>query len=178
MRNKLFLLAALAFGVSISQTYAQPTALVIQKIETSNPEVPLYIANFPIMLNESDAKSIMLTVRFTTNKQTGKLSDIMGLQVFATGVGKCFEHDTLQLKFMDGKTLKVASTSPLFCDQRLSAWFELGKESLAALFVAPLIQVNFANTKSGETFNSDVTTADQQTYFIELKKIFDTMVSK
>jgi hypothetical protein len=180
MKNKLFLFSALAFVISIYQVNAQTQtqALTIKKIDTGNPDNPLYIASYPMNLVQSDEKSIMLTIRFTTNRQTGKLSDIMGLQLFATGVGKCFQHDTLQLKFADGKTMKIASTSPMFCDQKLAGWFELDKETLAALFVSPLRQVNFVNKISGEIFDYDVTATEQQTYLIDLKKMFDTMISQ
>ena len=69
----------------------------------------------------------------------------------------------------------MVSSSPLFCEQQLSGWFDMTKEELATLFSAPLIQINFKNTKTGETFIQDITEKQYQEYFREIKKMYDTM---
>lgn len=171
MKNKFFFASLLILAYpSFSQT-----SLSINKIATSDPKISVYFASYPIMAKESDDKSIMLAPRFTTDTKTDSLSGISGLKVFAKGIGKCFLGDTLQLSFENGKKLTMVSASPMFCEQQLSGWFDMTKEELATLFSAPLIQINFKNTKTGETFIQDITEKQSQEYFREMKKVYDTM---
>jgi len=175
MKNKI-LTTTLSVFLLLSAAYSQEP-LTIKQIPKADGKSFMHIASYPLVLKGVIEKSMMITIRFTTHDQTGKLSDMMGIDMFAKGLGKCFFKDSLQLKFANGKLLKVAATSPMFCEQPLSAWFGLSKESFTSLFASPLIQVNFINAKSGETFNHDITADDQQQYFIELKKLFDQMVA-
>ena len=175
MKNKI-LITVLSFILLLSVSYSQES-LTINQIPMEDGKSFLHIASYPLVLKGVNEKSMMITIRFITDKQTGKLTEMMGIEMFAKGLGKCFFKDSLQLKFANGKFIKVAATSPMFCDQPLSAWFGLSKESFTTLFSSPLIQVNFLNSKSGETFNHDIIADNEQQYFIELKKLFDEMVA-
>lgn len=175
MKLKLSVLPLVALLLLACPAFSQ-NVLSIDKLSTSDPKAFIYIANYPMTVKESNEKLIMLAMRFTSDKKTDSLTGMSGLQLFATGLGKCFLKDTLTLLFKTGETLKLTATSPEFCDQQLSAWFDMKKEDLATLFSTSIIQVNFKNSKTGEIFTQDVTDTDQQQYFIELKKVFDTMV--
>ena len=174
MKNKFLFTGLFALLILCTKGFSQITP-TINKLPTSDGKKSLYIASYPIMARESDDKSIMLAPQFTTDDKTDSLSGITGLKVFAKGIGKCFLHDTLQLSFENGKKLKMISASPIFCDQQLSGWFNMNKEELTTLFSSPIIQINFKNAKSGETFTQDFTDKNNQEYFIEIKKVFDML---
>ena len=174
IKNKLFFTSLLSLVTLAYPAFSQ-TSLSINRITTSDPKVSLYIASSPILAKESDNKSIMLAPQFTSDTKTDSLSGIRGLKVFAKGIGKCFLRDTLQLSLQNGKKLTMISASPMFCEQQLSGWFDMTKEELTTLFSAPLIQINFKNTKTGETFTQDITEKQSQEYFREMKKVYDTM---
>jgi hypothetical protein len=165
-------LTILATGI-----FAQDAPLAIKKITTADPKMPVYIASFPMRLKETESKSMMIAPRIATDRVTGELGQISGVQIFTKGLGKCFFRDTLELVFANKKRIKLAATSPQFCDNQLSAWYDMNKDHFAILFASPLVQVRFKNSKTGESFRQDVTEQYQQEYFMELKTLHDEMAA-
>lgn len=175
MKMKSFLLAVSLITFSIAAFSQSP--LSINKISTSDAKHFIYIASYPINVKGS-ASSMMLAPRFASDNETGTYSGMSGVQMFAKGLGKCFYRDTLLLFFKGGKKLKLTATSPQFCDQQLSAWFDMNKDQMALLSSLPLVQVRFTNSKTGEHFRQDVTEVYQQEYFIEIKRLNDKLLAE
>ncbi len=172
----LFYFAFAILGINFLNAQKVIHVQNINKLQLPDNKGAMFIAEFPFFVKETDKKNMMFSIRFDADREKGILKGIFGIEVFAKGLGKCFFRDSLNLVLANGRTVKLRSTSPEFCEQPLSCWFELKKPYQDTLFSSPVQQVHFKNGKTGETFIQEITEEDEQNYFIVLKKIFDKMV--
>jgi len=177
MNYKRFLgLLVVATSTLICQSDYAQTPQAINKTIIPNSNSINYYTALPFFLHLSAEKNILLSLTFSSDPQSGALTGIKGFDLFAKGVGKCFFEDTLEIIFENGSKMKLGTANPKICDEVISGWIRLPQEKQDTLFSDKIRQINYHNGESKESTTLDITDNHDKEFFLEVKKIYDTMV--
>ncbi len=171
----ILLLSAMVCKMSAAQTV---TPLTINKNPIPNTTTASYYTSMPFMLHISGEKNIMLALVFTADQKNGDLTGIKGFDLFAKGLGNCFFQDSLQFVFENGQTLNLGTSNPKLCDQPISGWIMFGKKDIDTIFAANIRQVTYKNGLAKESTTLDITDPHDKSFFVDVKRVFNTMVPK
>lgn len=171
----VLIVSLLIAKTNIAQTPIFSNPQTLNKIVSPEGKTVSYYAAQPFYLHITPEKQILLSLSFITNPNTGSITAIKGIELFAKNLGACFYKDTLEFVFDNGKKLVAATSNPKLCDQPISGWVVLNKPNLDTLFSSKIRQITYKNGESKETTELDITEGGEKSYFITLKNIIDSM---
>ena len=174
-RRNLFVLLLLLFNCP--GVFSQEVQDIL-KLSPPDSKLIVYGASYPFLVEFAPEKNLIIAIKFLADPETDVLKGIIGFELFAHGLGKCFINDTLKLAMANGKKITLKSSNPEICDKPISGWILLNKENLDTLFSAKLQQITYINGKTHESLSLDITEPEAKEYFLTLKKIYDLKVSK